>query len=272
MAIRSKALRSSGTSFARYRLHAAWAALGAALGAAALLAGGPAQAENSVGIGVGIVPEYAGSKDYHAVPVLRLSYERGPFFIGTNDGLPALGLQTRLAPDWEAGIFVGMRLKRDADDHDRLEGLDNIETHATAGAFLRWQPGRWRITTTAVQALRSGYGTRVELNGSYAVWDAGRNTVRLGAETAWGSHDDMSTWFGVSSAEASRSEAGLGSYSAGAGFRSAGLYANWRYALNEQWSLSTTLGVRTLLGDARDSPIVERRTSAYGIVGVNYRF
>ncbi|ARP83974.1 hypothetical protein CAL12_26275 [Bordetella genomosp. 8] len=268
MAIKSGVLRSRGVSFAGRRLHAAWAGLGVW----AMLAGGAAHAENSVGLGVGIVPEYAGAKDYHARPVLQLSYERGAFFVGTNDGLPTLGLQTRLAPDWQAGVFAGLRLGRDADDYDRLEGLDDIDTHATAGAFVRWQPGRWRVTATAIQALRSGYGTRVELNGSYAVWQSGPHAVRLGAETAWGSHDDMSTWFGVSSSESARSDAGLRSYSAGAGFRSATLYANWRYDLAPQWSLSTTLGVRSLLGDARDSPIVERRTSAFGVVGISYRF
>ncbi|OZI66762.1 MipA/OmpV family protein [Bordetella genomosp. 11] len=269
MTIRTQTLRSRGAPIPRRRRVYAWTAL---WGIAALLASAEVQAENSVGLGVGIVPEYAGAKDYHAVPVLQLSYERGAFFVGTQDGLPTVGLRTQLAPDWQAGVFAGMRLGRDADDHDRLKGLEDIDAHATVGAFLRWQPGRWRITTTAIQALHAGYGTRIELNGSYAVWMAGRNVVRLGAQTAWGSHDDMSTWFGVTSSEAARSEAGLGSYSAGAGFRSAGLYANWRYAIDRQWSLFTTVGVRTLLGDARDSPIVERRTSAYGAVGVSYRF
>ncbi|ANN69894.1 hypothetical protein BAU08_24640 [Bordetella bronchialis] len=237
-----------------------------------LASGHAALAQNSVGLGVGVVPEYPGAKDYHAVPVLQLSYERGAFFVDTRDGLPALGLKTQLAPDWQAGVFAGLRMGRDADDHDRLDGLDDIDAHATAGAFLRWQPGRWRLTTTVTQALHAGYGTRVELNGSYAVWQDSRNTVRLGAETTWGSHDDMSRWFGVTSAEAARSDAGLGRYSAGAGFRSAGLYANWRYAIDQKWSVFGTVGVRALLGDARDSPIVERRTSPYGAVGVGYRF
>jgi outer membrane protein len=240
--------------------------------ASSLLAAGPVNAQNSVGLGVGVVPEYTGAKDYHAVPVLELSYRRGAFFIDTSEGLPALGLQHDLGQDWQAGVFVGMRLGRDADDHDRLEGLNDIDAHATVGTFLRWRPGPWRITTTLTQALHAGYGTRVQLNGSYAVWDAGRNTVRLGAETTWGSHDDMSRWFGVTSAEAARSEAGLGRYSAGAGFRSATLYANWRYAIAPRWTLSTSVGIRTLLGDARDSPIVERRTSPYGAVGISYRF
>ncbi|MDC6134739.1 MipA/OmpV family protein, partial [Burkholderia gladioli] len=31
-------------------------------------------------------------------------------------------------------------------------------------------------------------------------------------------------------------------------------------------------GVGTLLGDAADSPIVERRTSVFGTLGVGYRF
>ncbi|WP_369822759.1 MipA/OmpV family protein [Bordetella sp. N] len=248
-----------------------------ALAAALAAACGAAQAENSIGLGVGAVPEYEGSHDYHAVPVPLVKYESGAFFIDGDGGLPVLGLRTHLAPNWQAGVFAGLRLGRDADDHDRLNGLDDIDPHGTAGAFLRWNNDRWHVDLTATQALRSGYGTRAELRAWYEVWRSGRSQVRLGAGTAWGSHDDMSTWFSVDSSEAARSQAarsdgGLRAYSAGAGFRSATLSATWRYDLTPRWTMVTSVGVRTLLGDARDSPIVERRTSPYGMVGLSYRF
>jgi MipA family protein len=221
---------------------------------------------------VGVVPEYEGAHDYHAVPVPLIKYESGPLFIDGDGGLPVLGLRTQLSPNWQAGVFAGLRLSRDADDHDRLEGLDDISTHGTAGAFLRWSDDRWRVVLTATQALHSGYGTRAELRGSYEVWRTGRSRVDIGVGTVWGSHDDMSTWFGIDSNEAARSNAGLRSYSAGAGLRSATLSANWRYDLTPSWAMVTSVGVRTLLGDARDSPIVERKTSPYGMVGIRYRF
>ncbi len=251
---------------------AAALALAAASGAANL-----ARAQNTIGLGVGVVPEYEGAHDYHAVPVPLVKYESGAFFIDGDGGLPVLGLRTHLAPNWQAGVFAGLRFGRDADDHDHLDGLDDIDAHGTTGAFLRWNDERWRVVLTATQALRSGYGTRAELRGSYEVWRSGRSQVEVGAGTVWGSHDDMSTWFSVDDSEAARSQAarnggGLHAYSAGAGLRSATLSATWRYDLTQRWTMVTSVGVRTLLGDARDSPIVERRTSPYGMVGIRYRF
>lgn len=245
---------------------------GAALALAAAGVAHVAQAENSIGLGVGAVPKYEGGHDYHAVPVPLIQYESGTFFIDGDGGLPVLGLRTQLAPNWQAGVFAGMRFSRDASDDDHLEGLDDISTHATAGAFLRWNDERWRVDLSATQALHSGYGTRAELRASYEVWRSNRSRIRLGAGTVWGSHDDMSTWFGVDGSEAARSKAGLHEYSAGAGLRSATFSATWSYDLTQRWGLVTQVGVRTLLGDARDSPIVERRTSPYGMVGIRYRF
>ena len=243
-----------------------------ALAVALAAACGAAQAENSIGLGVGVVPEYEGSHDYHAVPVPLIQYQSGAFCIGGDGGLPVLGLRTHLAPNWQAGVFAGLRLGRDADDHDHLDGLDDIDAHGTTGAFLRWSADRWRVDLTATQALRSGYGTRAELRASYEVWRSDRSRIRLGAGTVWGSHNYMSTCFGVDGSEAASSKAGLREYSAGAGLRSATFSATWNYDLTQRWGLVTQVGVRTLLGDARDSPIVERRTSPYGMVGVRYRF
>lgn len=251
-------------------------ATGAATAAALACAAAPAQADqpgtNFIGLSVGYVPVYEGSREYRALPVPLVNYHSGNFFISPRAGLPAMGLQTALAPDWKAGVFVGMGLGRDSSDADRTKGLDDIDFHGTYGAFVEWAPGLLSLGAAYRQAARSGYGGTLELRATYAAWQDGAHRVNIGASTQWASHDAMQTWYGVTSSQAASSRAGLSTYSPGSGFKSAALFTTWSYRINPSWSTITTLGVNTLLGDARDSPLTERRTNMFGSVGVVYAF
>lgn len=233
---------------------------------------GRAVAQNEVGLGASVSPGYEGGKEYRVRPLPLINYRNGSLFVSSDGSLPRVGLRMPLGSQWSAGVFAGMRTGREASDYDRLDGMDDIHFHATYGGFLNWENERWNVGTTVTQAARQGYGTRAELSASYMLWRGGAHTVRVGASTQWGSHDDMETWFGVSRAESLRSNGNLRDYSAGAGFRSATAFVSWRYALGGQWSVQSTLGLRTLFGDAADSPIVERKTAAFGAVGLVYRF
>lgn len=251
-------------------------ATGAATAAALACAAAPAQADqpstNFIGLSVGYVPVYEGSREYRALPVPLVNYHSGNFFISPRAGLPAMGLQTALAPDWKAGVFVGMGLGRDSSDADRTKGMDDIDFHGTYGAFVEWAPGPLSLEAAYRQAARSGYGGTLELRATYAAWQEGAHRVNIGASTQWASHDAMQTWYGVTSSQAASSRAGLSTYSPSSGFKSAALFATWSYRINPSWSTITTLGVNTLLGDARDSPLTERRANMFGSVGVVYAF
>ncbi len=243
--------------------------------ALALFAGaGRAAAEgaNLIGAGVGVVPVYAGADKYRVVPSPLISYRYGNFFITPRAGLPAMGFSFELAPEFEGGVFVGLGLGRDADDADRTRGMDDIDFHGVYGAFLEWTPGRYSLGAAYRQAAKSGYGGTLELRTSYAVMQTERQQVRLGVSAQWANNDDMQTWHGVSAAEAARSRENLSPYSASSGFKNAALFANWTYRLNKDWMVMSTVGVSTVLGDARNSPLTERKTNMFGSVGVAYRF
>lgn len=231
-----------------------------------------AQATNGIGLGVGAIPVYEGSSEYRALPVPLINYQSGNFFITPRMGLPAMGLKTSLAPDLDAGVFVGLSLGRKADDADRTKGLDDIKFHAAYGAYVEWRPGRYSLGAGYKQAARSGYGGTLELRASYAALKTEQNTVQVGVSTEWANHDAMQTWFGVTSSQAARSREGLSTYSPSSGFKSAALFTTWSYRINPSWSTVSTIGVNTLLGDARDSPLTERKTNVFGSVGVMYRF
>ena len=94
----------------------------------------------------------------------------------------------------------------------------------------------------------------------------------MGVNAEWANGDAMQTWYGVTPGQAARSRAGLHAYSPSSGFQSASLYAAWSHQLSARWSTVATLGVSTVLGDARDSPLVERDSNVFGSVGMVYAF
>lgn len=240
--------------------------------ALAAAAGAQAQGRNFIGLGVGVVPLYEGSSKYRTLPVPLINYESGSFFITPRAGLPALGLKTDLAPDLTAGVFIGANLGRKASDSSRTRGLGNIDFHAAVGGYVEWSPGRYSLGAAYRQALHSDYGATLELRTSYAVIQNERNNVRLGVSTQWGNRDDMQTWFGVTSSQARRSHAGLSTYSPSSGFKSASVFSNWIYRFDDRWSTITTVGLTSVLGDARDSPLNQRKVNLFGSVGVAYAF
>lgn len=231
-----------------------------------------AEGNNFIGVGVGVVPVYVGADKYRAVVSPLINYHSGAFFISPRAGLPAMGLRTKLAEDLNAGVFVGMGLGRDSDDADRTRGLRDIDFHAVYGAYMEWTPGRYSLGAAYRQAAKSGYGGTLELRASYAALQTERQQLRLGVSTQWASSDDMQTWYGVTPSEAARSREHLSAYSPGSGFKSASVFANWNYQVSKDWTWISAVGVSTVLGDARDSPLTERKTNLFGSMGVAYRF
>lgn len=245
----------------------------ACVGLSALVIGAQvAQAQNVAGLGVAVVPKYEGSKDYRGVPLPFVNYESGAFFIGGRGGFPGLGLRIRPAQDFSTGVYLSANLGRDSSDHSRLRGLPDVDFHGLAGAFVEYKPGRAAFSADIRQALRSSYGMTLDLAANYAIFQSHKSRITVGANTSWANHDHMDTWFGVGNAAAERSRENLRPYKASAGFKSVGISSSWTYRLTDRWSTNTTVGVKTLVGDARDSPVVERETSVFGGVGLLYAF
>ncbi len=225
-----------------------------------------------IGAAVAVVPEYEGSDETRVLPVPMINYHRGAFFITPRAGLPALGLRTQIAPDVDAGVFLGMGLGRRASRTERTKGLENIDTHAAVGAYVEWRPGLYSFGAAYRQAAHKGYGGAIDLRASYAVWQSGANNVRMGVGAEWMNRRAMDTWFGVSPEQAASSTYGLSTHDTSSGFKSASLFATWTHRFNDQWSAIGTLGVNRLLGDAADSPLTARKTNGFGSAGVAYAF
>ncbi|MBC7736783.1 MAG: MipA/OmpV family protein [Candidatus Saccharibacteria bacterium] len=242
----------------------------------------PAHAESSLGLGLGVAPDYIGSNDYAVIPLpsfsvqvggkevksagpgveVNLGSARGVGFgpilrygFGRNDGgkvadsVVALTAPVRAAP--EIGGFVQMALPLG---------------DPAGGVF-----GNGRLSL--VQGLGDGHqGTVVE--GSLGVvkiaplWKFGG-----GLSATWGSDRYQQAFFDVSAADAAST--GLSPYSADAGLVSVGLSGFASHDLSAQLSLNLFASVSRLTSDAANSPLVaDRGSDVQSVVGVglSYRF
>lgn len=240
-----------------------------------LLAMGASQAvaqQTTIGVGVGFMPKYEGADSYGARPYPLLSHRNGHFFLAPKAGLPAVGLQTNLTENWTIGTYASLARSRKADDADRLYGTDDISRHGNLGVFTALRLGPAKMEASYYQALKSGYGANAVIDLSYRLWNDHDSSFSLGTEFKWSNEKAMRTYFGVKSHEAAASNGQLHAYRPDAGLRSYSLYGQYTHKLSQSWSLQGVLGVNTLGEEAKDSPLVEKKSSVFGGVGLGYSF
>jgi MipA family protein len=246
--------------------------VGMATGAAGAFFTGTANAQESpvttLGIGLAAAPRYEGSRNYQAVPLPILSASRGIFFV---DGLEG-GIAYNLSPNIRAGLVLAAQFGRDESDGDRLKGLGDIKTTAAYGTFIDWHSGPFDASAEYLQSAHSGYGGTLTLATKYKLKIGARDSVSFGAKTVWANSSSMQTLFGVTSAQADRSVAGLPAYAPSSAFQRVSTSATWVHVLNRSWSVNGTVEVGRLLGDASNSPVVERSGAVFAGVGAAYSF
>lgn len=232
----------------------------------------PAQAQNTLGIGTGIMPQYEGAKKYKAQVYPLFSYEKDNFFLGPKVEMPAAGLQAHLADNWKVGVFGAYAMGRKTRKDSHLQGMRNISDHMAAGVFSHIHSGDFSFDITYFHALKEGYGGGVQLAGTYKLLQDEASTLRVGGVVSWADNDAMDTHFGVSRRESQASGGRLKAYEASSGLSSMSVYGAFHHQLSPSWSLNSSIGVKRLASDAADSPITQRKASIYGGVGLGYSF
>lgn len=235
---------------------------------------GRSQWQVRLGAGAAFAPAYPGSKTIRAMPlpVVEVAYRpQLPFldsvFFNGRDGLGAVVF--RQGPI-SIGGSIGLAFGRDQDRAARLRGMGDIEPAARVSAFVRADFGRFGLSLQSFRALGEQEGTTLVLGASLSQPIGPRLMLMGRVEATLADEDHMQQWFGVTAQQARRSR--FAAYNAGAGFRSVSANLTGIYRMTDRWSLSTSVGVSQLLGDAADSPITQRATQPFGLLGVTYRF
>lgn len=232
--------------------------------------------------GVGTKPEFEGSDDYEALPVLAFDYENR--FIEVRSR--GLGIEADFVPalTFQAGPLARYRGGRDDDvDNSSVAVLSEVGDSVELGIYIGGGAPleRLGINDPGIVAARlsfahdvaeghSGYLVEGSLSFIRPITDSFKAVASISTTYASGRY--MDAFYNVSAADAVAS--GLAPFSASAGFKDVGVTGVLRYAFTDNWSTSWINSYTRLVGDAADSSIVRQAGSAnqfFSGLTVNYR-
>ena len=223
----------------------------------------------TLGAGLADRPEYPGSSHYQVRPVPLIAIRYG-------DRITAgpLGLGVALI-DWQGlriGPLLGIEAGRRESVDPHLNGLGDISTSFTGGAFISYRVSRFDFYATAREAINnsgSGPDGLVQLNYRQALVPR-KLYLALGPDIEFGNKEHEQTWFGVTPTQSFQSA--LPAFSPEGGVNTVGVHANLTYVASQHVIWRGFINLKDLVGQAANSPIAERTTAHAIGLGAAYHF
>ena len=267
-------------TFARHRLATITLAAGMALAApgafaqafdAVRLSGAaPGTDGGSVGAALIATYQYQGSDKRRTLvlPVLDYQWANG-WFAGVGNGI---GYNFSSSSQTQYGLRLTADPGRKQHRASALQGMGDVDPAGELGAFFNLALPRGLALSSSVRrgAGVDNKGVVVDLGLSYSTEIAPKWYLSAGSGVTYANAHYMQTYFGVSQAQSVAS--GIAVYSPGAGARDVRTRLALTYSIDRTTAVTTVLSTTSLLGEARDSPIVRKRTFGSGVVAVTYAF
>jgi outer membrane scaffolding protein for murein synthesis (MipA/OmpV family) len=230
--------------------------------------------------GAASMPRYSGSNERVVAPLLGAKVV-SPYgiFLDTEKGLGWAFDED----DFGLSVYIGASdVRKDRKSgfkgSDELDGMGSIKSRPALGVDGTYHMGPIILGASFEHALEKDEDdhdtgsawNRLKLSISAPFYEGDYGKVMGSLNSQFGDSNYVRTWYGVSAAQASRSQ--FRAHDTHGGLVSRGAELTWSLPINEQWSVSTVLAVQYLAGDAADSPIVERRmqTSVGGQVAYTF--
>lgn len=234
----------------------------------------------SLRAGAASVPRYSGSDERVVAPALGLEVvSPHGIFLDTDKGLGWAFDEE----DFGLSVYIGASdVRKDRKSgfkgSDELNGMGSIKARPVLGLDGTYQMGPITLEATFEHALEEDNDNRdtgsawnrLKLSISTPLYEGNHGTLIGSLNSQFGDGDYVRTWYGVSTAQASRSQ--LRAHDTHGGLVSRGADLTWSLPFNDQWSVTTVLAVQYLAGDAASSPIVARRMQASLAGQVVYTF
>lgn len=221
-----------------------------------------------IGAGGSMRPAYEGSKDTEFSPtgLFTLHYLWIPYFgeVKKKSGRPSEG--------FSFGPSFRYLSKRDSNDHPSLRGLDEVEASFELGGRFAYTFGMFRPWAAVRYGITGHNGLVGEAGLEMVVRPTADTEVTFGPRASFASREYMQTYFGITPQESVRS--GLATYAPSGGLKGVGAEVGGRYQVTPEWAVVGSLAYEKLVGDAKDSPIVQAGESNQftAKLGVTYRF
>jgi MipA family protein len=246
----------------------------------------------SLGLFVTSSPEYEGGKKRvtSALPDFNLSYRTKDF------GTFGVGSKSRGASwtiidkeEYSFGIAIGGDAGR-TDKKDgtafrpgskRLLGLGEIKSSAEFGVFGHVVAGI-PISLQIMKGIGDGKadnkdfsikghgGTHAELGTEIPLKLNESLTLSFSSSVSWADKKYTQTYFGVTSAQAARSN--FKEFNAKGGVKSVSVGVGLNYQIDKNWSANAGLTYSQLQGNAAKSPIIEKKSQPSALIGIGYTF
>jgi len=228
-----------------------------------------------LGIGPAMEPEYEGSDTFRvtALPILEVNW-RDEVFLSADDGLGWNALKTR---NFRIGPVLTYYLGSSdyIGTHNRPTGINEIDSGFQAGAFSEFAFDHVKLDAKALYAIYGGTeGLTINMGASYGSRIEKDWAIIIRADTTWLNDNEMQSYFGVNSKEASNNSL-YSEYSPGMGFKDIGLGMDLTYEVSKTWSVLGRAKFSYLLSEAADSPLITVNGSVYqfyGGLGLAYHF
>jgi MipA family protein len=224
----------------------------------------------TVGAAVIAGRNYQGSDERRTLLVPLLDYQwKSGWFAGTTNGL---GYNFSRRPDMDYGIRLTADLGRKASRSSALRGLGDVDTRPEIGVFYNYSLSPSLALTSSLRygSGNDSNGAVLDVGAAYSMVLAPQWRLGLGVSATVANAKYMQSYFGVTPAQSAAS--GYAPYTAGAGVRDVRASAALTYSVNPKVSITTAVSASSLQGDAKDSPVTRKRSTATGIVSVSYAF
>ena len=223
-----------------------------------------------VGIAAVVGREYQGSNKRRSGVFPALDYQwRSGFFAGTTNGL---GVNFSASPITQYGLRITADLGRSESRSPALTGLGDVKVRPEFGAFFNYVVTREVFLTSS---LRYGSGNDrkglvLDLGAGYSLPLSPSLILGAGVGASLVNQKYMQSYFGVDAGQAVTSN--YAAYTPSAGVRDVRANVALTYRVNDKVGVTGAVSLSGLQGNAKDSPIVRRSTSASGVLAVTYAF
>jgi MipA family protein len=220
----------------------------------------------AIGVGGAYMPAYMGSKKYRFQPLPAIDIKYGRFFVTFEDGIGANFIDKE-----NITIGAGITMADNYRAKDVPKGIGKLSFGVGARGFVKLRQFGFEATAGVTKILAGSTGGVVaDFSLSRPIIISERLFLNPSIGTSWANKRHNSRYFGISAQQSVAS--GLPQFSAGSGFLDAKAELALQYRLTDHIGLGLVGGVTSLVGDVKNSPIVQKKTAPFGIGFISYSF